>query len=252
MLRQHLKFQGVTFRYGDASPVISNLSFRLEDKEVLGIIGPSGSGKTTILKLASGDLLPSSGDIAIPTSLFFLQGDPQLLQHRNVVQNALLARELKTKLTSDDVLKATEFVKLLGLAEAFEKLPAELSFGMSKRVGLIQALLSGANTLLLDEPFSGLDVKTREIAESAFRHAHRDLSQSCIVVTHNLLTAVRMCHRVMIIGGPPAHIAKFWKNPLSSELDTSSMPSDDRFTQAVIDLQKAFLEILSEATSEKA
>jgi len=140
--------------------------------QVTGILGESGSGKSTMLDLLSGFLEPTSGSILLdgqalltlpiekrPITILFQQHN--LFEHLDIRKNILLGISPNGKSTPQADAKISQILQEMGLLEHLEKLPSALSGGQQQRVALARALLRGKPVLLLDEPFSGLDRKTR-------------------------------------------------------------------------------------------
>lgn len=157
-----LSFKDVGYTYhskdGEVNAV-EHMSFGVERGEFAAIIGPSGCGKTTILSLAAGLLTPSSGEIIRENDQFgyMLQRDA-LFPWRTVEANIFLPLEIKKRNTPEMREKAVMLAEKYGLKDFLKKKPSELSGGMRQRVALIRTLAAQPDILLLDEPFSALEI----------------------------------------------------------------------------------------------
>lgn len=146
-----LSFQG--------GPVLTDLNFVIREQERVAVMGPSGCGKTTLLRLVAGLLKPTSGTVTRQTERIAVQfQEARLLPTRTSVQNvnAVLSDRART------LSEAYTWLERVGLGEAGDLYPDELSGGMAQRVALARALAYGGDLLLLDEPFRGLDDKRKQ------------------------------------------------------------------------------------------
>lgn len=173
-----IQLQNVSFYYGD-KPVLQNLSLALPDGSKTALMGRSGAGKTTLLSLMAGLLAPTGGSVTgIPdcgVAMVFQQD--RLLPWYTVLQNLQIA------VPHVPAKEAAALLEALGLAGCSNKLPAELSGGMARRVALARALLSNSPLLLLDEPFSALDVDTKQTVARVI--APRLTRRTLVAVVHD-------------------------------------------------------------------
>ena len=196
-------------------PILKNVSLTVPEGSTTVILGGSGSGKTTLLRLILGLYKPTSGRIHIDGEDITLFSETDLTAVRQkigmVFQGAALFDSLSVRenvgyrlwehhLMPDADIHRTveENLRFVGLAEAIDKMPAELSGGMRKRVGIARALASGASILLYDEPTAGLDpVNTFAIGQLIARLRTKGVTQ--VVVTHDLDTAYRVADRIVMV-----------------------------------------------------
>lgn len=203
---------------GEPLPVLQNIDLALRDGEILGLLGRSGSGKSTLLRVASGLIKPTSGTvtyngspltgpaegIAVVFQTFALF--PWLTVLENV-EAGLDAFRLPHAIAERRAEAAIDLIGLDGFQSAY---PRELSGGMRQRVGFARALVTEPAVLLMDEPFSALDVLTAETLRTDFLdlwNEHRLPTKSVMIVTHNVEEAVLMCDRVVLLASNPGHIA---------------------------------------------
>ena len=147
----------ISHRFGDLQ-VLTNVSFTLAPGERIAIMGPSGCGKTTLLKIVLGLLKPTEGTITnsfVNPAVVFQE--PRLLPWRTALENVELV--LRDKKSSH--ARAIAALEQMELDDAADKYPKELSGGMQQRVAIARALAAGADLLILDEPFKGLDEALR-------------------------------------------------------------------------------------------
>ncbi|WP_186115129.1 nitrate/sulfonate/bicarbonate ABC transporter ATP-binding protein [Burkholderia gladioli] len=202
---------------GEPRRVLDGIGLVLREGEILGLLGRSGSGKSTLLRIAAGLLGPTSGSvrylgrplegptegIAVVFQTFALY--PWLTVIENV-ELGLDALGLAARDARERARAAIEQIGLVGFESAY---PRELSGGMRQRVGFARALVGGPCLLLMDEPFSALDVLTAEMLCTDFLdlwESHRLPTRAVMMVTHNIEEAVLMCDRVTVLGAGPARI----------------------------------------------
>lgn len=178
-----LKFDNVTLKYKveqdktAEQTVLSSLSYCFDDKKITAITGVSGIGKTTILNLAAGLILPNSGAVinTYKKTAYAFQ-ETRLLPWKTALENV-------SCVCSNDN-KARACLEQLSLGESdFNKYPDELSGGMRQRVALARAMAYDADLILLDEPFSGLDEKTKDTVINALKNHF--VGRTAIIITHD-------------------------------------------------------------------
>lgn len=209
-----ISLEDVRLTLGDRQ-VLQGISFEVQPGETKVILGGSGSGKTTILRLILGLYRPDRGSIRVAgqeiTGLRE-QDLPQIRQNMAMVfQGAALFDSLTVRENvgyrlweqgrlSDEVIEQVvrESLQFVGLEDAIDKMPADLSGGMRKRVGIARALASGAKILLYDEPTAGLDpINSFTICQLILRLKTKGVTQ--VVVTHDLEIAFRVADRIVMI-----------------------------------------------------
>jgi NitT/TauT family transport system ATP-binding protein len=210
---------------GEPLPVLANIDLNLKSGEILGLLGRSGSGKSTLLRISAGLIKPTSGEvlyrgqplvgpaagIAVVFQTFALY--PWLTVQRNV-ELGLDALDLPPAERRRRALSAIDLIGLDGFQTAY---PRELSGGMRQRVGFARAIVSDPVLLLMDEPFSALDVLTAETLRTDFLDLwveRRLPTEAVLLVTHNIEEAVLMCDRVLVLGSHPGQIAAEVRIPL--------------------------------------
>jgi NitT/TauT family transport system ATP-binding protein len=170
-------------------------------REFLAILGPSGCGKSTLLRLMARLAKPDAGSIAFdpePRTAFVFQ-DAHLLPWRNVLDNAALPLELMGVPRPERYRQAREVLAEVGLQEAEQKYPAQLSGGMRMRVSLARALITKPSMLLMDEPFAALDEITRFGLETRLRDLWREHEMTVVFVTHSISEAAFLANRAIVL-----------------------------------------------------
>jgi len=187
--------------------VLKNISFEVKRGEFMAIVGPSGSGKSTLLRIIAGLLSPSHGSlehnlkkIAMVFQNFAIF--PWLSVYKNI-EFGLKMQNIPKK-QRDLIVK--EKIKEVGLEGFEEKYPKELSGGMRQRVGIARALAVNPDLLLMDEPFSSLDVFTAEVLRKDILDIWLKYKMTIIMVTHSVEEAVEMADRILVVSKQPATI----------------------------------------------
>jgi NitT/TauT family transport system ATP-binding protein len=182
--------------------------------EFLVLVGPSGCGKSTLLSLMAGIFPPTSGEIFLFGQAMFspsahtgymLQKDG-LLDWRTVEQNALFALQIRRKASKESIAHTHHLLEQMGLSHVRHQLPSQLSGGMRQRVALARTLAVQPDILLLDEPFSALDIQTKLQLEELLVHMLHEHQKTAVLVTHDLEEALAVGDRIMVMGGRPGQM----------------------------------------------
>ena len=180
----------VLLSYGNES-VLEDVTLRVRPGEHTALMGPSGCGKSSLLQLAAGLVSPARGSAEITANkISYVFQEPRLLPSRTALQNvnAVLGGR-KTTLP-----EAKAWLSRLGLADALDKYPAELSGGMRQRVNIARALAFDGDLLLLDEPFAGLDEARRDDVLSLLQEYAA--KKTLLLATHDRTEADALCDRI--------------------------------------------------------
>lgn len=209
-----LRFEGVTCRFaarGHADYVaVENVDLTVAEGEFVSIVGPTGCGKSTLLNAAAGLLPPSSGGInvfgerlgGLNAHAGYLFQTDALLPWRTARDNVMLGLQLRG---GDNAgARTDDWLARVGLRGHGHKYPHELSGGMRKRVALAQTLILDPKILLMDEPFSALDVQTRALMENELLSLWSQNRKSVLFVTHDLEEAISLSDRVVVLSAGPS------------------------------------------------
>jgi NitT/TauT family transport system ATP-binding protein len=211
-----LRDVGLRYRGADGQDIeaLRRIDCSIGRGEFIAFIGPSGCGKTTLLKLLSGLIAPSRGEVRFagrtldgpPEGIGMAFQDPLLLPWRNVINNVLLPIEVLRLPRQRFFAKARELLGVVGL-EGFERKASwQLSGGMRQRASLCRALINDPQVLLLDEPFGALDAFTREELWLVLQDLHRRTRGTMILITHQLHEAVFLADRVAVLSRRPGEL----------------------------------------------
>ncbi len=199
--------KNLSFSFGETE-ILSQLSFSIEKGEFVSFIGPSGCGKTTLLNILSGLQRGWRGELSIDAeriSLVF-QHDT-LLEWKNVLENVLLPFQLKQVPLSESITsRAIEVLDSVGLKGYEYYYPHQLSGGMKKRVEIARALITEPDLLILDEPFSALDIITRERLNLLVKQLHSTRKTTILLVTHSVEEACFLSDRIYVLSPLPGRI----------------------------------------------
>lgn len=241
--KEILKFSNVCLTYHtktDEILALNNVNFSVKEGEFVAIVGPSGCGKTTILSLISGILKPTKGeifldgvDINAPKSSketfknkflifkkrtkdeplnsnigYMFQRD-HLFDWRTVWKNVILGLEIQGRKKDEETLQKLDTLLIkYGLGPFKHKKPTQLSGGMRQRVALIRTLALNPKLLLLDEPFSALDFQTRLSVCDSVSEIISNEGKTAILVTHDIMEAISMADRIIILTTRPGTVKK--------------------------------------------
>ena len=193
---------------------IRDVSLGVARGEFVSVVGPTGCGKSTILNIAAGLLTPSAGKVSVfgvplqginRAAGYMFQTDA-LMPWLSSIDNVAIGLVYRGAVWNDARDRAQEWLGRVGLAGHGERYPHQLSGGMKKRVALAQMLILDPQILLMDEPFSALDIQTRQLMENELLDLWSADRKSVIFITHDLEEAISLSDRVILLSaGPEAH-----------------------------------------------
>ena len=207
MAKVVLKCQNLCKSFGKKQ-ILKNVSFELEEGDILGFIGPNGAGKTTTIKLILGLQKINSGSVII--NGFDVKKDftkaiervgtivenPDLYMYLTGYQNLKLMKNIYKNV---DETRIEEVIKLVGLENRINDKVSKYSLGMRQRLGIAQAILHKPNILILDEPNNGLDPEGIKQIRELLKKLSRDEKMSILISSHNLAELESLCNKVCII-----------------------------------------------------
>jgi NitT/TauT family transport system ATP-binding protein len=224
-----------------SAPAIEDVSFSVAAGEFLSIVGPSGSGKTTLLRCVAGLMRPTGGEIRlhgevvadVPAELAIVFQDygrslfPWMSVHDNVEMPLRRLRISRQERESRIGAALAE----VGLAEAAQRFPWQLSGGMQQRVAIARAIAYRPSILLMDEPFASVDAQTRADLQDTTLEIWRAHGSTVLFVTHDIDEAVYLSDRVVVLSRPPAHVEAEIPIDLPRPRDQIETPSSARFVE---------------------
>ncbi len=219
----------------DNKKVIDDISFSVNDGEILAIVGFSGSGKSTVLKLISGLLTQDSGEIITTGDIAMVFQYSALFDSLNVFDNISFAlverKDLRKKYTQTDLERVVkEKLELVGLSGIEDKFPSELSGGMQKRVSFARAIVTEPQIILYDEPTAGLDPISSTLIEDYIVRLKKETNAASIVVTHQMSTIKRTADKVIML-----YNGKIVFAGTPEELQREETPYTKQFVNASLD-----------------
>lgn len=197
--------------------VLEDVNFKLQEGEIVALLGKSGSGKSTLLRIIAGLLPPSAGKVSyrgqpvtrpVPGIAMVFQSFA-LMPWLTVLENVELGLEAQGVSREERRHRAIEAIDIIGLDGFESAFPKELSGGMRQRVGFARALVINPDVLLMDEPFSALDVLTAENLKSDLLELWQEKktnTNGILLVTHNIEEAAMLADRIVIFGSDPGYI----------------------------------------------
>ncbi len=217
---------------GDTYTVLQNVNLTISQGEFICVIGHSGCGKTTLLNMVSGFAKPTTGEVRLngkaiaapgPDRMVVFQGYA-LLPWLTVFDNVFLAVNAvypdKSKAEKSQIVK--EHLAMVGLADAAEKTPPQISGGMKQRVAIARALSIRPEVLVLDEPFGALDAITKEELQEELLKIWNNSRCTVLMITHDIDEALFLADRlVMMTNGPAANIGEVLEIPFKRPRDRS-------------------------------
>ena len=243
-----LQFENVSFRYAeDDFDMMRTLNFQVEDTEFVSIIGASGCGKSTIFRLINGLEKLQQGRILVDDrpvqelknySAFMPQKD-LLFPWRTIEKNICLPMELAKVPKVEQEKRCKEVLEQVGLSEYAKKYPKDPSGGMKQRVAFARTLLSGADMLLLEEPFSALDYLTRVDMQEWLLHQWEHYHKTILFITHDVEEAIFLSKTIFIIQDRPFSQMERVEVPLSYPRNREDLKRPD-----IVELKETLIEKL--------
>ena len=243
-------------RGGEERWAVRRVALRVAAHELVAVLGESGSGKTTLLKMINRLIDPDDGEIriagrdvraedpvALRRTIGYVIQQAGLLPHLSVGDNVAMVPRLLRWAPADIARRVDELLDMVGMPapEFRDRFPDQLSGGQRQRVGVARALAARPGVLLLDEPFGALDPITRVALQGELRRIHRDLKLTTLLVTHDMVEALTLADRVVVMcAGEVRQIA--------APHELLAAPADDYVARlvGVVRAQSAKLQALAE------
>jgi NitT/TauT family transport system ATP-binding protein len=229
-----IEFEKVSFSFG-GEKIYDRIDFAVAKGSFVCILGPSGCGKSTSLRLM-GDLLPfSEGRVTVAgrhpheawQEIAYVFQSPRLVPWRNALQNVTLAAELRfgrgSKLERE--AKARDLLTLVGLERDMQKYPAALSGGERQRVSIARALAVDPEIILMDEPFSALDINTRKRLRAELIGIWQRTQKTIVFVTHDVDEALVLADEIIVLSAKPTRVLETIKVTAPRPRDVDESPA---------------------------
>src|SRR3954453_1088878 len=235
---------------GKSMTAIRDFTMTVERGEFVAVVGPTGCGKSTTLNLVTGLASPSAGEVRVmgapvkgidPRIGFVFQSDA-LFPWRTVMENVMAGPLFRGRAKSEATAAARDWLARVGLARFEHHYPPHLSGGMRKGVAWAQTFTNGPEILLMDEPFSALDVQTRVLMHEELLRLWSASKASVVFVTHDLEEAIGLAHKVYVLTARPATI----KAIHTIDIPRPRVISEIRYEQHFIDLSRTIWKDLKE------
>jgi NitT/TauT family transport system ATP-binding protein len=202
-----IRCESLSIQYRGGPQAVSKVDLTVQSGEVLALIGPSGCGKTTLLRLMAGLESPSSGSVTLDPpadsgqgGIAFVFQQPTLLPWRTALENVMLPLQLIGRGSGQRRrAEAEQLLETVGLSDAMDRFPHQLSGGMRMRVSIARALVTEPNVLLLDEPFASLDDMLRGQLGELLMDLWEQRHFSAVMVTHNIAESILLSHRIAVM-----------------------------------------------------
>jgi len=238
-----ISLEGVTCRFispnGTATVAMQDFSLSVGRGEFCAVVGPTGCGKSTTLSLITGLVKPTTGNVRVmgqpvdgihPNIGFVFQSDA-IFPWRSVVDNVAAGPMFRGVKKNEAHELALDWLRRVGLAGFDRHYPHQLSGGMRKRVALAQTFINKPDILLMDEPFSALDMQTRTLMQDELLKLWSISGGSVVFVTHDLEEAVALADKVVVLSARPARVKRVY----NIDLPRPRIMSEVRYQPAFID-----------------
>lgn len=222
---------------GKTLTALRDFNMSVERGEFVAVVGPTGCGKSTTLNLVTGLARPSAGEVRLmggpvngidPRVGFAFQKDA-LFPWRNVIDNVMAGPRFRGRSKAEAEAAAKDWLARVGLSKFLHHYPHQLSGGMRKRVSLAQTFINEPEILLMDEPFSALDVQTRTVMHEELLKLWAERKASVVFVTHDLEEAVALADKVYVLTAGPATVKSVYPIDLPRPRVVSEIRYDEKF-----------------------
>jgi NitT/TauT family transport system ATP-binding protein len=254
-----IELRNVTKKFATADggtyTAIEDLSLTVEDGQFCAVVGPTGCGKSTTLTLVSGLERPSRGEAlvdgepvrGIETSTGFVFQQDAVFPWKTVLDNVAAGPLYRGEGRHEATQLARDWLRRVGLGGFEDRYPHQLSGGMRKRVALAQSLINQPRILLMDEPFSALDVQTRAIMSTELLHLWDQTRPSVVFVTHDLEEAIALADKVVVLTAGPGTVKAEFEIDLPRPRVVQEIRFDRRFTRLYEQIWEALRTEVAEA-----
>jgi NitT/TauT family transport system ATP-binding protein len=234
---------------GQRYTAVSDTTLRIRAGEFVSVVGPTGCGKSTLLNIGAGLLEPSSGEVrafgqplgGINTRAGYMFQTEALMPWRSAIDNVMMGLQYRGVPDAEARRQAQAWLERVGLGGFGDRYPHQLSGGMRKRTALAQVLALDPDIILMDEPFSALDIQTRQLMENELLDLWAAKKKAVLFITHDLDEAIAMSDRVVVLSaGPATHPIGEFTIDLPRPRDVAEVRSQPRF----VELHKQIWDVL--------
>ena len=219
---------------------LENIVFDVRPGEFVTVVGPSGCGKSTLIKLIAGLVAPSQGRIvcqgeevrALNTKVGYVPQESKLFPWLTVEENVAFGLDSKGYSKAARAERVQHFIGLAGLTGFEKRYPSQLSGGMSKRASIVRALAYDPPVILMDEPFGPLDAQTRMILQDELLKIWERQRQTIVFITHDLVEAVALADRVVVMTHRPGRIRDVIHVPMTRPRNIFEIHRQNGFDEA--------------------
>jgi NitT/TauT family transport system ATP-binding protein len=243
-----IEFRNVSCRFispdGHATVALREFNMSVARGEFVAIVGPTGCGKSTTLSMITGLLKPTTGEVRVmgqpvdgidPRIGFVFQADA-VFPWRSVLDNVAAGPIYRGRSKAAAHELAHDWIRRVGLDKFTKHYPHQLSGGMRKRVALAQTFINNPEILLMDEPFSALDMQTRTLMQDELLQLWSGNAGSVVFVTHDLEEAIALADRVFVLTARPATLKRVYEIDLPRPRVTSEVRYEPRFIEISRDI----------------
>ena len=239
-----------TFQTSDDDKVeaLVDISLEVPHGEFVTVVGPSGCGKSTLIKLIAGLVQQSTGRIycqgaevrGLNAKVGYVPQESKLFPWLTVEENVAFGLDSKSYSKQERDQRVEHFIRLAGLSGFEKRYPSQLSGGMAKRASIVRALAYDPTVILMDEPFGPLDAQTRMILQDELLKIWEQKRQTIVFVTHDLVEAVALADRVVVMTHRPGTIRDVITVPMSRPRNIFEIHRQDGFNEAHAKLWNIF------------
>ena len=245
---------------GELLSALEDFDLEIAEGEFCAIVGPTGCGKSTTLGLVAGLVKPQAGQVdlfgsrveGIDRRVGFVFQQDALFPWRNVLGNVIAGPRFRGVKRADAEADAQDWLRRVGLGAFATALPHQLSGGMRKRVALAQSFINRPQVLLMDEPFSALDIQTRELMQDELLALWTQNRAAVLFVTHDLDEAILLADRVAVLTSRPARVKSVYKIDLPRPRNVAELRYDPQFIEIARQLAHDLREEVMKARAEQA
>jgi NitT/TauT family transport system ATP-binding protein len=234
---------------GQRYTAVADTTLRVRAGEFVSVVGPTGCGKSTLLNVGAGLLEPSSGTVkvfgqalqGVNARAGYMFQTEALMPWRSAVANVMVGLQYRGVSDAEARDQAEAWLSRVGLSGFGDRYPHQLSGGMRKRVALAQTLVLDPDIILMDEPFSALDIQTRQLMENEVLELWSAKKKAVLFITHDLDEAIAMSDRVVVLSaGPATHPIGEFAIDLARPRDVAEVRTQPRF----VELHRQIWEVL--------